>query len=99
MAKDGQEALELCGRNRYELFILDVKMPGMNGYELCQKLRSMAHYRKTPVIFVTGEDNFGSRVRSAGSGGDDFIGKPFLMKELAVKALIHLLVHRLGQRS
>ncbi|MBI2950030.1 MAG: response regulator [Verrucomicrobia bacterium] len=98
-AKDGNEALELCRRNLYELFILDVKMPGLSGFELCQKLRAFPAYRKTPVIFVTGEDNFGSRVRSAGSGGDDFIGKPFLMKELAVKALIHLLAHRLGQRD
>lgn len=98
-ANNAAEALELAKRNRYELFILDVNMPGLTGFELCQKLRAQRTYRETPVIFVTGADNFESRVRSAGSGGDDFIGKPFLMKELAVKALIHLLPHRLGLRS
>ncbi len=90
-AKDPFEALELSGQQRYDLFILDLNMPGLSGFELCEKLRAAAAYKKTPVIFVTGSDNFESRVRSADSGGNDFIGKPFLPRELAVKALIHLL--------
>lgn len=90
-AKNSSEALDFARQQRYDLFILDVNMPGLSGFELCEKLRASATYRKTPVIFVTGSDNFESRVRSAGSGGNDFIGKPFLPKELAVKALIHLL--------
>ena len=98
-AKDATEGLDLSRRRRYELFILDVNMPGLSGFELCEKLRASPQYKRTPVIFVTGSDTFESRVRSAGIGGSDFIGKPFLVKELAVKVLIHLLPHRLGDES
>jgi DNA-binding response OmpR family regulator len=90
-AKNALEALELAGRKRYDLFILDVNMPGLDGFQLCKKLRALPSYKTTPVVFVTGSDTFESRVLSAGSGGNDFIRKPFLPKELAVKALIHLL--------
>jgi CheY-like chemotaxis protein len=98
-AQDAQEALTVSKQNRYDLFVLDVNMPGLSGFELCQKLRASPPYRKTPVIFVTGSDNFESRIQSASSGANDFIGKPFLSKELAVKALIHLLPHRMGLES
>ncbi|MBI4661663.1 MAG: response regulator [Verrucomicrobia bacterium] len=95
-AKDATEALELSHRERYDLFLLDISMPGLSGFELCKKLRALAGYKETPMIFVTASDNFESRVRSADSGGNDFIGKPFLPKELAVKVLIHLMSRRTG---
>jgi DNA-binding response OmpR family regulator len=90
-SKDPREALELSKAQRYDLFILDVNMPGMTGFELCEKLRASAAYKETPVIFVTASDTFDSRLRFARSGADDFIGKPFLRSELATKALIRLL--------
>ena len=95
-AEDPVQALEFTARQNYDLFILDVNMPGMTGFELCAKLRASAAHKESPVIFVTGSDNFESRIRSAGSGGNDFIGKPFLPKELAIKALIHLVPRYLG---
>lgn len=94
-AKDPREGLELAKAARYDLFILDVNMPGMTGFELCEKLRHSALYKETPVIFVTANDGFDSRLRFARSGGDDFIAKPFLQTELAAKALIHLLSGRI----
>jgi CheY-like chemotaxis protein len=90
-AKDPHEALELSKAQRYDLFVLDVNMPGMTGFELCEKLRASAAYKETPVVFVTASDTFDSRLRFARSGADDFIGKPFLRSELAAKALIRLL--------
>jgi DNA-binding response OmpR family regulator len=90
-SKDPREALEMSKAQRYDLFILDVNMPGMTGFELCEKLRASAVYKETPVIFVTASDTFDSRLRFARSGADDFIGKPFLRSELAAKALIRLL--------
>lgn len=93
-AKDGLEGLELSKQRKFDLFILDVDMPGLTGFELCKRLRASPGYKRTPVIFLTGSDTLESRIRSAGSGGDDFIGKPFLPKELAVKALIHLLLNQ-----
>ena len=70
-------------------------MPNMNGYELCTKLRTLPTYKKTPVIFVTGLTDFESRANSTMSGGNDFIAKPFLFMELAVKALMYVLRSRL----
>jgi DNA-binding response OmpR family regulator len=69
---------------------LDVDMPGMNGFELCTKLRALPFHKKTPIVFVTSLNDFESRANSTMSGGNDFIGKPFLFIELAVKALIHV---------
>lgn len=89
-ADTASKALQLAEQQRYDLFILDIMMPDIDGFELCKKLRRSLGYEETPVIFVTGADRFDSRIRSASSGGTDFIGKPFLPKELAVKALVHL---------
>jgi CheY-like chemotaxis protein len=80
-------ALRLLGENRFSLIFLDVEMPGMNGFDLCQAVRSEGANQKTPVVFVTSLSDFESRERSAASGGNDLIAKPFLPMELAVKAL------------
>lgn len=85
------EALKLLEDQPFDLIFLDVEMPGMNGFELCKRLRTMPLHAKTPVLFVTGLNGFESRAKSSLSGGDDFIGKPFSYIELAVKALIHVL--------
>ncbi len=85
------EALKLLQENPYDLVFLDVEMPGMNGFELCKRLRAMPLHAKTPVIFVTALSGFESRAKSSLSGGDDFIGKPFSYIELAVKGLIYVL--------
>jgi CheY-like chemotaxis protein len=89
-------ALELLNKNAYDLVFLDIDMPGMNGFELCAKLRALPTHKKTPVVFVTSLNDFDSRANSTMSGGNDFIAKPFLFMELAVKALVHLLRTRLG---
>jgi DNA-binding response OmpR family regulator len=70
-------------------------MPGMTGFELCTKLRALPAHKKTPVIFVTALTDFESRTSSMMSGGNDFIAKPFLFLELAVKALVYVLRGRL----
>ena len=93
------EALKLLQDNRYDLVFLDVEMPGMNGFELCKKLRAMPLHAKTPVIFVTALSGFESRAKSSLSGGDDFIGKPFSYIELAVKGLIYVLRGSLGDAA
>jgi DNA-binding response OmpR family regulator len=90
-----QFAYDLICENKFELIFLDVDMPGMNGYELCTKLRTLPAYKTTPVVFVTGMSDFESRANSMMSGGNDFIAKPFLFMELAVKALVYVMRHRL----
>jgi DNA-binding response OmpR family regulator len=88
-------AYNLLCENRFDLIFLDVDMPGMNGFELCTKLRTLPAHKKTPVVFVTSLNDFESRASSMMSGGTDFIAKPFLFIELAVKALVYVLRGRL----
>jgi CheY-like chemotaxis protein len=89
--EDPNAALKLLSEKQFDLVFLDVDMPGMTGYELCNKLRSLPMHKKTPVVFVTRLDDFSSRTKSMVAGGNDFIAKPFLFIELTVKALIYVL--------
>ncbi len=88
---DPNAAYKLLSEQPFDLVFLDVDMPGMNGFELCTKLRSLPIHKKTPVVFVTSLNDLESRASSMMSGGNDFIGKPFLFMELAVKALVYVL--------
>ena len=88
-------ALELLAETHYDLVLLDIEMPDMNGFDFCQKLRDLPGYEKTPVIYVTIHTDFESRARGVLSGGDDLIAKPFLPIELAVKAVMNLIKSRL----
>jgi DNA-binding response OmpR family regulator len=88
--EDPVAAYEMLSQKKFDLIFLDVDMPGMNGFELCTKLRGLAGYKKTPVVFVTSLNDFESRANSSMSGGNDFIAKPFLFFELAVKALVYV---------
>ena len=93
------EAIKLLQDQPFDLVFLDVEMPGMNGFELCKRLRAMPLHAKTPVIFVTALSGFESRAKSSLSGGDDFIGKPFSYIELAVKGLIYVLRGAIGEEK
>lgn len=83
--------LEWLGQTRYDLVLLDIEMPGMDGFEFCRRLRLLPGYQHTPVIYVTAHTDFESRAKSILTGGGDFISKPIFPMELAVKALAHLL--------
>jgi CheY-like chemotaxis protein len=89
--EEAEKALELLASDNFDLVFLDVDMPGMTGFELCAKLRSLPHHKKTPVVFVTAMNDFENRTNSMMAGGNDFIGKPFLFIELTVKALIYVM--------
>lgn len=88
---DPTAALQMLTENNFDLVFLDVNMPGMNGFELCSKLRALPRHKKTPVIFVTIMGDFDSHTSSKVAGGNDFIVKPFLSTELTLKALMHIL--------
>jgi len=91
-------ALKAATDNEYDLIFLDVQMPGMDGFELCTKIRALPTNKSTPVIFVTSLTDFKSRARSSLSGGTDLIAKPFMFIELSVKALTYVLRGRLARR-
>lgn len=88
---DPNIALKILEENQFDLIFLDVNMPIMGGFELCAKIRELKANKTTPVIFATGQNDFDSRARSTMSGGNDLIAKPFLLIELAVKALTYVL--------
>jgi CheY-like chemotaxis protein len=87
---DPLAAQRLLEGEHFDLIFLDVEMPGQTGLELCMKIRGMEPNRTTPIVFVTSHSDFGSRAQSTLSGGNDFIAKPFLLVELAVKTLTWL---------
>ncbi len=87
---DSSIALKLGQENAFDLILLDVEMPDINGFDLCRDLRKTTANQKTPVVFVTGLDGFDARADSALSGGTDLLAKPFLPMELALKALAYI---------
>jgi DNA-binding response OmpR family regulator len=95
-SNDPVAAAQILKERSFDLIFLDIDMPGMSGFELCAKLREFPAHKKTPVVFVTSLNDFENRAQSTMSGGNDFIAKPFVFMELAVKALIHLLRARVS---
>jgi len=95
--EDPLVAYQMLTENRFDLVFLDVDMPNMNGFELCSRLRAHPNHKTTPVVFVTSLNDFESRANSTMSGGNDFIAKPFLFIELAVKALLHVLKAKIAE--
>jgi len=89
---DGTEALKQIEIEEYDLFILDVKMPGADGFEVLETLRSMEKYQETPIIILSAMGSERDIVRGLDSGADDYITKPFSPAELAsrVQRLIRI---------
>ena len=93
LAENGEAALVLASEHPYDVIFLDVQMPGMDGFELCSKIRATECNGATPVVFVTCQSDFKARAESTLCGGNDLIAKPFLTFEITVKALT-LALHR-----
>jgi CheY-like chemotaxis protein len=90
-AQEPAVALGELSAGRFDLIFLDVNMPETDGFELCTQLRQTKQHAHTPIVFVTGLATLENRVQSSMSGGNDFVGKPFNLQELSVKALTLLL--------
>ena len=82
LAKDGQEAIEMVIRERPDLILLDVNMPGMSGLEACSKIRLSF---TGPIIMVTVRNSEPDKVQALDSGADDYVVKPFTMGELLAR--------------
>lgn len=87
---DGANADELLSVNSYDLVVLDVMLPGIDGFEVCRRLR--ARDNRTPVIFLTARKNPDDRVTGLDIGGDDYLQKPFHVKELLSR--VHAILRR-----
>jgi CheY-like chemotaxis protein len=89
--------VELASK-KYDLIILDVHMPDLNGFELAAQIRNMALHAETPIFFVTGDTSLENRAKSSLRGGSEFIAKPFSIHEIALKAFNALITDQLRNR-
>ena len=91
IVNSGEDAIALAMKNKYDLFILDIMLPGMDGYELCRRLRSKT---AAPVLFLSARDTELDKVVGLEIGGDDCLAKPFGVRELIAR--IRALLRRGG---
>jgi CheY-like chemotaxis protein len=84
-ASSGPEALETLRREKPDAMVLDVRMPGMTGYEVCREIRHDPEFAALPVIMVTALSLAEERIRGIEAGATDFISKPFNKKELLAR--------------
>ncbi len=84
-AENGKEALEKAAELIPDLMLLDVMMPGMDGFEVCQHLRANPRLAELPIVMVTALDDRDSRLRGIEAGADDFMSKPFDRAELRAR--------------
>ena len=88
-AANGFDALQLCSRSPFDVILLDVMMPGMDGFEVCRRLKADPATAHVPVVLVTALDHPADRVRGLEAGADDFLTKP--VDELALIARVRSL--------
>ena len=84
-AANGDEALAQVAKEKPDLVLLDVMMPGMSGYDVCRKLRSEPETALLPVVMCTSLDPHQERVKGIEAGADDFVAKPFDRDELRAR--------------
>lgn len=83
-AQDGLSGMHLALTQPYDLIVLDIMLPGMDGYQLCQKLRQEAD-NNTPIIMLTARDALDDRLKGLHAGADDYLVKPFALSELVAR--------------
>lgn len=82
-ARDGRIGLGLAQEVVFDLILLDVMLPGLNGFEICRRLR--ANDSRTPILVITAKDTLDDKVEGLDAGADDYIIKPFHVKELLAR--------------
>ena len=80
--EDGREGLEEALKNEYDLIILDVMLPSMNGFEICRRLK---REKQSPIIMLSAKDSVIDKVNGLQIGADDYIAKPFAIEELLAR--------------
>jgi len=98
LAEGGEEALAKVAEEVPELILLDINMPGLNGYEVCSRLKGTEATRLIPIIFLTSMSDLEDRLRGIEVGADDFLTKPFRKVELLARAKSLLRFKRLNDR-
>ena len=87
VANDGETGLEKALKDKYSLFILDLMLPGVDGFEICRKIREE---KNTPIIMVSAKKDDIDKIRGLGLGADDYMTKPFSPSEMVARVKAHL---------
>jgi DNA-binding NtrC family response regulator len=95
VARDGESALTQAQYAGPDLILLDVLMPGLDGYDTCRQLKERPETREIPVIFVTALADTAAKVRGFGMGAVDYVAKPFQQDEVLARVTTHLTLRRL----
>jgi putative two-component system response regulator len=94
----GKLALKAVEREAPDLILLDITMPEMDGFEVCRKLKDDVRFHDIPVIFISALTETLDKVKAFGSGGVDYVTKPFQFEEVEARVETHLKLHRYQQR-
>ena len=97
--EDPMVALQMVSEEQFDLIVLDIQMPGLDGFELCTNIRALPSNQNTPVLFVTSLTDFKNRARATVCGGADFVAKPFFFIEVTIKAVTLILRKRLFPKA
>jgi len=97
-AINGQIALKIAKKTLPDLILLDIQMPGMTGYEVCEQLKANDKTRQIPVIFISALSEVFDKVKAFSVGGVDYITKPFQAEEVLARVETHLKIHHLQQQ-
>lgn len=93
-AQNGKQAIDISKIQEFDLILLDIMMPGIDGYEVCKKLKKSPLTREVPIIFLTAKADMDSIIKGFEVGGQDYITKPFNSAELLARVENHLLIKR-----
>ncbi|MHC5067630.1 MAG: protein kinase domain-containing protein, partial [Planctomycetota bacterium] len=94
-ARDGQSALNACHELKPDLVLLDIQMPGMDGFTVCKKLKEDPELKDTPVIFLSALDDSEHKIQGLEIGAVDYIAKPFNVEEVTSRVNTHLTLSQL----
>ena len=97
IAKDGEMALSIAGKALPDLILLDIMMPGIDGYEVCRRLKNSQATSDIPVIFLSALGDTEDKVKGFQLGAVDYITKPFQPDEVIARVNTHLTIHRLNR--
>jgi DNA-binding response OmpR family regulator len=95
IAQNGAAAFTVLDRVRPDLILLDVRLPDMDGFEICRRLKQSGTWREIPVLFTTGITELESKVEGFQAGGADYITKPFQLEEVLARIKTHLTIRQL----
>jgi len=98
VARSGESAIQQAEYGKPDLILLDVMMPGMDGFETCRRLKSREAFRDVPVIFMTALTEVSDKIKGFQAGGVDYVTKPLQHEEVLARVATHLTMRRLQQQ-